>query len=138
MKKSMTLQQVLNKYLINSYLAEKDPQYGYILSNKIREAIQKSVAVIVILTKNSIISASVNQEIGYALGLGMTIIPMVSDDVRGEVGVLLNDVEGEIFKEDDFESKCDKIAKFILKQIESLKISTSDDYELFNKERDDF
>ena len=135
-KKSEALQKILKKYSIESYLAELDPQYGYLLSKKIQENIQKSMAVVVILTENSISSASVNQEIGYALGLGMTIIPLVSEKVKNKIGVLIKDVEGAIFVEGNFEEKCEEIAKFISKQIQTLQKSPAT--QSFEQERGDF
>lgn len=137
--KSQILQKILKEYDIESYLAEEDKQYGYILSDKIREAIQDSIVVIVIITKNSIVSPSVNQEVGYALGLGMTIIPLVSEDVKHEVGVLLTHVEGEYFLEENFEEKCKNISENIYKKLLSeLKIPSTDDTKSFNDERGDF
>lgn len=136
--KSQSLQVILKEYGIDSYIAEEDKQYGYILSDKIREAIQDSIVVIVIITKNSISSPSVNQEVGYALGLGMTIIPLVSEDVKNKVGVLLTHVEGEYFVEQNFKEKCKTISENISKKSLELKISPTDDAKSFNDERGDF
>ena len=113
---SAILKNHLEKYNdITAYLAEKEKRYGYIISNKIKEAIRNSFCVVVILTKNSIISASVNQELGYAMGIGRGIIPLVSNEVKDKVGVLLNDVEGEEFTDENFEEKCKIIAEHVSK-----------------------
>lgn len=125
---------------IDAYLAEKEKRYGYIISGKIKEAIRNCYCVVVILTKNSVISASVNQELGYAMGINRDIIPMVKDDVKEEVGVLLKDIEGEEFTDQNFEDKCDIIASHILdRQIKSIQAEVlSESPESFRKERGSF
>ncbi len=133
------LKTYLEKYGLNGYLAEKEKQYGFIISEKIRIAIRDSICVVALLTKNSIISASVNQELGYAMGIGMNIIPLVSEDVKDNVGVLLKDVEGEEFNENNFESKCDIISKHISEQLQRFRSRNSvNDEEKFKRESDNF
>ena len=119
-KKSQRLQDILKNDGIESYLAEKDKQYGYVLSNKIREAVRDSIVIVVILTKYSILSPSVNQEVGYALGLGIPLIPVVSKDVENDIGVLLKHLEGEIFSDEDFDEKCKMISHNISSKSEEL------------------
>ena len=75
---------------------------------------------------------------GYALGLGMTIIPMVSEDVKDQVGVLLKHIEGEYFTEDNFEEKCEVLSNNLSKKLEGLeKLSTNTD-ESLSQERGNF
>lgn len=134
------LQDKLKEYGIDGYLAEHKKEYGYIISNKIKDAIRDSICVVVILTNDSISSPSVNQELGYAMGIGMNIIPMVHEEVSGKVGVLLKGVEGEEFNEKNFEAKCERITKYIVSELEKLKPSTAvgTDEEKFSSERADF
>lgn len=136
---AITLKNSLAKFGLNAYLAEKEKQYGFIISEKIRTAIRDSVCVVAILTKNSIISASVNQELGYAMGIGMNLIPLVSEEISNTVGVLLKDVEGEEFNESNFKTKCDVISKYISEQLQKFRknISINDD-DKFRQERGDF
>lgn len=125
---------------IEAYLAEKEKRYGYIISGKIKEAIRNCYCVVVILTKNSVISASVNQELGYAMGINRDIIPMVKDDVKEKVGVLLKHIEGEEFTDQDFEDKCKIIVEHILnRQIKSIQSEVMPEGpESFHKERGSF
>ena len=132
------LKEELARYDITAYLAEKEKRYGYIISNKIREAIRNSFCMVVILTKNSIISASVNQELGYAMGIERDIIPMVNSDVKDKVGVLLNDIEGEEFNSKNFEEKCRIVAEHISKLPKKDKKTISEHEQKFNDERGDF
>lgn len=139
-KLSFRLQSKLNEKNLTAYLAEKEKRYGYILSNKIREAIQHSKCIVVILTKNSIISASVNQELGYAMGINKPIIPLVKNDVKDMVGVLVQDLEGEIFTNKNFDNMCSIIADNIehIPIQDEPEIEKIDHEELFRQERSDF
>lgn len=132
------LKEELSKYDITAYLAEKEKRYGYIISNKIREAVRNSFCVVVILTKNSIISASVNQELGYAMGLGRDIIPMVNSNVKDQVGVLLNDIEGEEFNSKNFKEKCHIVAEHISKLPRKDEKIVLNHEQKFKDERGDF
>jgi len=132
-----TLEKELAKYNISAYLAEKEKRYGYIISNKIREAIRDSFCMVVILTNNSIISASVNQELGYAMGIERDIIPMVRTDIKDKVGVLLNDIEGEEFDSSNFEEKCRIIAEHI-STLPKNKNTPSEHEQKFQVERGNF
>jgi hypothetical protein len=66
---------------VQTYLYEDDPQAGGAIATKLLEAIQRSDAVIVLLTKNSQHRSSVHSEVGAARTLGKLIIPII------EVGV---------------------------------------------------
>jgi len=136
------LRDILKKKDLTAYLAEKEKRYGYIISDKIRDAIRGSRCIVVILTRNSRISASVNQELGYGMGIGKIIIPMVKDEVKDKIGVLLQDVEGELFTNDDFNEKCSLVSDHIFQiPLEEKQITRnsgiSDEY-LFKQERGDF
>lgn len=139
-KLASILQKKLKELGINSYLAEKEKRYGYVISNKIKEAIRECYCVVVILTDHSIISASVNQELGYAMGINRNIIPLVKDEVKEKVGVLLKDIEGEEFTVHNFDEKCKVVSEHISEQqkeiIKSEELPESGD--LFHKERSGF
>lgn len=66
---------------VDTYLYEDDPQAGETIATKLLEAIQRSDALIVLLTKNSQHRPSVHSEVGAARSLGKPIIPVI------EVGV---------------------------------------------------
>ncbi|MEE9282978.1 MAG: toll/interleukin-1 receptor domain-containing protein [Nitrososphaerales archaeon] len=98
---------------VKAYVAEADPRYGEALPAKIEKAIDSSDALIVILTSQANVSASVNQEIGYAKKAGKLLIPLVEDGVA--VGVMLQGLEFVKFSidriEDVFKDVVDYIAK---------------------------
>jgi hypothetical protein len=66
---------------VGTYLYEDDARAGAMISAKLEEAIRRSDAVIVLLTKNSQHRPSVHSEVGIARSLGKIIIPVI------EVGV---------------------------------------------------
>jgi hypothetical protein len=74
---------------IKVYLAEDNPEPGTILVDKVRAAIHRSKAFVVLVTTTSINSAYVMQEIGIAKDRGVPIIPIIEKgiDVRA-LGVL--------------------------------------------------
>lgn len=67
---------ILEKCRIRSFVADRDAPLGEPLPEKIKKAIEESELFLVFLTKNSKKSLWVNQEIGYALGKGIPIIPL--------------------------------------------------------------
>lgn len=75
------------------YLAEHDVAPGQRLSEKVTNAIEASNAVIVLLSKNSLQSVYVQQEIGVAHHAGKSVIPILMDEVVGSDLGILNDRE---------------------------------------------
>lgn len=86
---------------IKPYLAEHDMQAGRVLASKIEKAIDDSAAVVVLITDNSINSAYVQQEVGYARKAKKLIIPVVQVGITGERLGMLQGVEYISF---DFDS----------------------------------
>jgi len=76
------LADVLESYGIEPYIAERDLQYGGYLTEKIKNNIDNSDAILVIWTNNSRHSDWVNQEIGYAERAGKQIIPLIERGVK--------------------------------------------------------
>ncbi len=62
---------------IEPYLYEHDPQPGKNIAIKIQEAIGAADALVVLITHNSLASAYVQQEIGFAEATKKPIIPLV-------------------------------------------------------------
>jgi hypothetical protein len=62
---------------IQCYLAERDPQPGTHLPDKVSQAIVDSDCLVAFLTQGGSASAFVNQEVGFALGRGKAVIPVV-------------------------------------------------------------
>ena len=68
--------EIFEKCKIRSYVADRDAPLGKPLPEEIKKAIEESELFLVFLTKNSRKSPWVNQEIGYALGKGVPVIPL--------------------------------------------------------------
>lgn len=67
------------------YLAEHDPQPGTPLAEKVTTAIDRSDAVIVVLTSASHNSVYVQQEIGFAKARGKLIIPIIDEAIVDKI-----------------------------------------------------
>lgn len=65
---------------VDVYLAEHDVSVGDQLSTKVRQAIGRSNAVMVLITPNSWQSPFVLHEIGAAVNAGKFVIPVVTPD----------------------------------------------------------
>jgi hypothetical protein len=67
---------------IEAYLYEHDPQPGMLVASKVKQAIQNSDALVVLLTHNSQFSPYVQQEIGFAEAANKRIIPLVQPGIQ--------------------------------------------------------
>ncbi len=85
---------------IVAYLYEHDPQPGKYIAEKVKQAIQNSDALVVLLTYNSQFTPYVQQEIGVAEGKGMRIIPLVQPGIPERSLAML--VEGREYIPFDF------------------------------------
>lgn len=123
-RKIMTEMKVaLERRGINVYVAEHHPQPGEQLSKKVQEAIEKSDALIAIVTRNQS-SPSVNQEVGYATKTGVQIIPVIEKGAK--VGVMLDGIEQMRFDKGTIVQVCEEVANYIVKMTnaDSLEDST--------------
>jgi len=111
---ALSLQKILSENKIEGYLAEKQKEYDLLIRDKIRKEIQKSDHMIAIVTNKAKESASVNQEIGYALREGILPIIMLEDNAKS--GVLTHGIEPEEFSRENFERHCKNVCNFILKK----------------------
>lgn len=75
---------------VDVYLAEHDVRAGQHLSDKITKEILASDAMIVLLSKNSLQSVIVQQEIGVVHQAGLLVIPILMEEVAGNDLGLLN------------------------------------------------
>jgi hypothetical protein len=66
---------------IDAYLAEHDQNAGKPLAERVKRNIDKCKALVVLLTHRSISSSYVQQEIGYAMGKGKLVIPLVQPGI---------------------------------------------------------
>ena len=107
-----TLKNDLEAAGLDGYLAEDTPRYDLLISDKIREEIGRSSCLVAIITKHSRASASVHEEVGYALGRGIPVVLMVAKNVR-EQGVLIYGREPEYFDPQNFGPHSRKVAAYI-------------------------
>ncbi|MDP2168473.1 MAG: toll/interleukin-1 receptor domain-containing protein [Thermodesulfovibrionales bacterium] len=73
----IALAHLLEKFGARVFVAEWYLSPGTPLDKKISEQINKSDCMVVLLTRSGIRSNWVQQEVGYAVGAGKTIIPLV-------------------------------------------------------------
>ena len=108
---ALTLQKILAEENIDGYLAEKKKEYDLLIRDKIRTEIENSDHVVAILTNKARESASVNQEIGYALREGIKPIIMIEENAKE--GVLTHGIEPEEFTREKFKQHCINVRNFI-------------------------
>jgi hypothetical protein len=74
---------------ISVYLAEHDPKPGTVLAEKVRDAIRRSHAVVVLITTSSVNSAYVQQEVGIAHECGKPLVPIIEKGIdTRQLGIL--------------------------------------------------
>lgn len=95
-----------------AYIAQKIKKYELEISNKIIDQINDSDCLVAIITKNSISSASVNQELGYAQGKNIPKIPLIEKDAVQ--GVLIYGKDVEEFQRETFEDTCKQVRDYLL------------------------
>ena len=97
---------------IGGYMAEKAQRYDLLISDKIRQEIDGSDWLVAIITRRSQASASVHEEIGYALGRRVRVALMVEEGVE-KSGVLVYGREYEVFRLEEFRVHSRKVVKYI-------------------------
>ena len=107
-----TLKEDLGAASIDGYRAEKTQRYDLLISDKIRQEIDESDWLVAVITERSQASASVHEEIGYALGKGVRVALMVEKGVK-EGGVLVYGREQEVFVPQEFGAHSKKMAASI-------------------------
>lgn len=132
-KLALSLSSILRKQNIEGYLAESKREYDLLIGEKIRKEIKSSDYVIGIITKQSEKSASVNQELGYAMGCGIPIVIMVEKGITH--GVLTHGRETEEFTREKFTRHCRNISEYILQKGKSKPEQKQVSFESFLKDR---
>lgn len=74
--------EILETCKIPSFVADRDAPLGNPLPEEIKKAIEESELFLVFITKKSRNSAWVNQEIGFALGRGIPVIPIKKGQIK--------------------------------------------------------
>jgi len=111
-KLSSEFSKKLSENGMDGYLAEVRPEYELLIRDKIKNEIENSDYLVGIITDFGLVSASVHEEIGYAIGTKVPVILLVEEGLK-EKGVLIYGKEPEYFTEKFFESHCDNIIKFL-------------------------
>lgn len=93
---------------ISVYLAEHDPQPGTILAEKVRAAIHRCHAVVVLITTTSVDSAYVQQEVGIAHECGKPLVPIVEKGIDTRTLGILQGIE---YLELDLDHPAETMAK---------------------------
>jgi hypothetical protein len=102
-----TLMPLLNGRNITGYLAEEVRRYDVPVIEKIKDAIRDSDCLVAILSHNGKLSPSINQEIGYAVSSGISVILMIEEGIpRGEIGVFAHGWEAVPFTRERFAESC--------------------------------
>ena len=101
------LQQFLYEVRVEGYLAETRKEYDKLIRNKIIAEIRKSDHMIAILTEKTFDSASVNQELGYALREGIS--PIIMREKKAKQGVLTFGLDTEEFTRATFLESCKRV-----------------------------
>lgn len=110
----------LSEKKMKGYLAEKEQEYVLLIGEKIKHEIRTSDCLVAIITSEGLKSASVHEEIGFAMGRNIPVILMVKETLKGG-GVLIHGKELEYFNETNFESRSQKIIKYIQDNIRKKK-----------------
>lgn len=128
---ALQLRTELRKNKIEGYLADGVKEFFKLIGDKITDAIDKSEYVVAIITEQSQASASLNQELGYALGTKKPIIIMIEKGVQH--GVLTYGRETQEFTRNNFDKACQNILKSISNSGMKEKISDKEKKELVEK-----
>ena len=89
---------------ISCYVAENDPQPGALLSSKVRMAIDRSDALLALLTEAGNSSKYVHQEIGAAVQTDKPVLALVDQCLGSETFAMLAGVEQIRFNPADLSS----------------------------------
>lgn len=113
---ALILKNILEKdeKITRVFMFEKIKKYGIQIEKKITDEIIQSDYVIAIITKDSIASASVNQEIGYAQAKNIERIPLIEKDAKE--GFLVYGTEKILFTTDTFEDSCKEVRDYIIQK----------------------
>ena len=106
------LKEDLGEAGITGYLAEKTQRYDLPISDKIKQEIDESNWLVAVITERSHASASVHEEIGYALRRGIRVALMVEEGVEA-AGVFTYGREYARFSVPKFGEHSRRMATFI-------------------------
>lgn len=111
-KLALMLKENLERRGIDGYIAQRKQQYEVLIIDKIKEQIELSDYLVAIITKYGLSSASVHEEIGYAMALDIPVVLMVEEEVE-ERGVLIHGKEPFYFERSYFDTESAEVAIYI-------------------------
>ena len=95
-----------------SFIFEDRKKLGTQISEKITNEIDSSDYFVALITANSIESASINQEYGYAQAKNLQKIPFLEDGT--EEGIMIYGTDKVTFSKDTFQEKCLEVKQYLL------------------------
>lgn len=120
-----TLQKSLKERNIEGIIAQRKKEYELLIIDKIKHQIDSSDYLVAIITKSGLASASVHEEIGFAIAKKVPVVLMVEKGAK-ERGVLIHGKDPEYFLRSDFGKRVEKIIDHIIKNGPRDKISAKD------------
>lgn len=109
------LEQILHKEKIFAYMAQQKPEYDLSVGDKIRREINDSDHMVAFITEKGFPSPSVNQELGFAQGIGIQPIVMIDRGVP-KLGALTSEFEREEFDRENPLKSYLRVKNFIIKK----------------------
>lgn len=109
-----TLKNILEEHdsIKEAFVYEDKKKLGTQISEKITSEIDSSDYFVALITNNSIESASVNQEYGYAQAKNLHKIPFL--EKGSEEGIMIYGSEQIVFSQDNFAQKCVEVKQYII------------------------
>lgn len=95
------------------YLYEHDPRPGVLVAAKIQSEIQKSDALVVLLTPSGASSAYVQQEVGYAVASRRLVIPLVWPGIEKHSLAMLEGHEWVLFDPSNPDQALIRLLKYL-------------------------
>jgi hypothetical protein len=109
------------------FVYEDEKRFGIQISDKITNEIDSSDYLVALITKNSVESASVNQEYGYAQAKKLQKIPFL--EKGADEGVMIYGTEKIVFSKENFSEKCFDVKHYLLNN--KVLSKTTDDEKFF-------
>lgn len=110
---------------VSVYLSEEHVEPGRHVYEKLQKAIQEHDALVALITTSSIPSPYVNQEIGYALGLGKLSVPLVLPDANRDALAMLDGREYIELDPHNSLPGMSRLLQFVIVQRDSLRAASA-------------
>lgn len=108
------VQNSIERLRLDVHVEEERGNYGDEVVGSVQGAIEDCDCFVVILTKESIKSPWVNQEIGYACAVEKTMLPVWVGDVKVHVSGMIAGIKGVKSQRKGFPNMMDSILAFLI------------------------